>query len=286
VSEPIVAPTIAAVRSAVRNARAGQGDRRIALVPTMGALHAGHLALVERARDIADVVVVSIFVNPLQFGQNEDLSSYPRSLERDVAALADVGADIVFTPTESEMYPNGPSATRITGGAAAGMLEGASRRGHFEGVLTVVAKLLHIVGPDVVVFGQKDAQQVFLVQRMVRDLDFPVRVEVVDTVRDEDGLALSSRNARFDPRQRSVARTVHTALEAAVSAADRGIDACVAAAQSALMGEPLIQLDYLAVVEPGTFQPVDDGFRGKVRILIAARVGDVRLIDNDLAHLG
>ncbi|BDZ45186.1 hypothetical protein GCM10025866_10950 [Naasia aerilata] len=154
-------------------------------------------------------------------------------------------------------------------------------------MLTVVAKLLNIVGPNTVVFGQKDAQQVFLVQQMVRDLDFPVTVDVVETVRDTDGLALSSRNARLDPRARSAARALHTALEAAVSAADRGgVDSCVAAAQSALMGEPLVKLDYLAVVDPATFRPVDDGFRGPVRILIAATVDGTRLIDNDAAYLG
>ncbi|HEY8589040.1 MAG TPA: pantoate--beta-alanine ligase, partial [Naasia sp.] len=179
---------------------------RVALVPTMGALHDGHLALVERAREVADIVVVSIFVNPLQFGQSDDLARYPRTLDTDVDELATAGVDVVFAPGEKVMYPNGPTAIRVTGGGVAGMLEGRARRGHFEGVLTVVAKLLNIVGPDVVVFGQKDAQQVHLVRRMVRDLDFPLTVEVVATVRDQDGLALSSRNARLDPRERTAAR--------------------------------------------------------------------------------
>ncbi|WP_210507683.1 pantoate--beta-alanine ligase [Naasia sp. SYSU D00057] len=288
---PVVASDIDAIRDAVRTARAdaaarGVADARVALVPTMGALHAGHLALVQRAREVADVVVVSIFVNPLQFGQAEDLAAYPRTLESDVALLAEAGADLVFAPTEQVMYPNGPTVVRITGGPVASQLEGASRRGHFEGVLTVVAKLLHIVGPDAVLFGRKDAQQVFLVQQMVRDLDFPVTVEVVDTVRDTDGLALSSRNRRLGPEARIAARALHGALEAAASAADRGVDATIAAAQASLMGEPLVALDYFAIVDPGTFQPVDDGYRGPARVLVAATVGGTRLIDNDTVVLG
>ncbi|MCU1420067.1 MAG: pantoate--beta-alanine ligase [Mycetocola sp.] len=286
-TRPIVASDIDAVRAAVRAARgADTGTARVALVPTMGALHDGHLALVARAREVADVVVVSIFVNPLQFGQSDDLAKYPRTLDADVVELAAAGTDIVFAPTDAVMYPHGPTTTRITGGAIAGILEGRSRRGHFEGVLTVVAKLLNIVGPDVLVFGQKDAQQVHLVRRMVRDLDFPATVEVVETVRDEDGLALSSRNARLDPRERTAARALSRALEAAVGAADRGVDAAIAAAQSTLMGEPLIELDYLSVVDPATFEPVDDAYRGRVRILLAATVGGTRLIDNDAAYVG
>jgi pantoate--beta-alanine ligase len=291
VTGPVVASEIDAIRVAVRAARAdadarGGKNARVALVPTMGALHAGHLALVERAREVADVVVVSIFVNPLQFGQAEDLAAYPRTLESDVAALAEAGADLVFAPTEQVMYPNGPTVIRITGGPVAAQLEGASRRGHFEGVLTVVAKLLHIVGPDVVLFGRKDAQQVFLVEQMVRDLDFATTVEVVDTVRDADGLALSSRNRRLNAEARIAAVALHGALEAAASAADRGVDASIAAAQASLMGEPLVELDYLAVVDPRTFLPVDDGYRGPARVLVAATVGGTRLIDNDTVVLG
>jgi pantoate--beta-alanine ligase len=291
VNGPAVASDIDAVRSSVRSARAAAGARgiaepRVALVPTMGALHDGHLALVRHARSIADVVVVSIFVNPLQFGQGADLAAYPRELDADVAVLAPEGVDIVFAPTEQVMYPQGPTVVRVTGGPVAGQLEGNSRRGHFEGVLTVVAKLLHIVGPDVVVFGQKDAQQVFLVQRMVRDLDFPVTVEVVETVRESDGLALSSRNRRLDARARAAARALSAALEAAGSAADRGVDAAVAAAQSALAGEPLVQLDYFTLVDPATFEPVEDGHRGRALAVVAATVGGTRLIDNDTVVLG
>jgi len=231
-------------------------------------------------------VVVSVFVNPLQFGQPEDLAAYPRTLDEDVEALAVEGVDLVFAPTEKVMYPDGPTVVRVTGGPIANDLEGRSRRGHFEGVLTVVAKLLNIVGPDLVVFGQKDAQQVFLVKRMVRDLDFPVTVEVVETVREADGLALSSRNRRLDARGRIAARALSAALEAASSAADRGIDAAVAAAQAALMGEQLVQLDYLVVVDPATFQPIEDGHRGRALAVIAATVGGTRLIDNETIVLG
>lgn len=261
------------------------GGRRVALVPTMGALHDGHLALVTRAVELArqgvvDVVAASIFVNPLQFGPSEDLDKYPRTFDEDVALLDAAGVDFVFAPTVEEMYPNGPLETKVTAGAVGSMFEGRSRPGHFDGVLTVVNKLLNIAGATVVLFGQKDAQQVFLVQRMVRDLSMPVRVEVVETVREESGLALSSRNRFLDAKQHRAARALSAALEAAASSADRGIDAVIAAAQSVLMGENLVELDYLAVVNPATFLPVDDDYRGPARVLIAARVGTTRLIDN------
>lgn len=251
----------------------------------MGALHDGHLALVTRAVELArqgvvDVVAASIFVNPLQFGPSEDLDKYPRTFDEDVALLDAAGVDFVFAPTVEEMYPNGPLETKVTAGAVGSMFEGRSRPGHFDGVLTVVNKLLNIAGATVVLFGQKDAQQVFLVQRMVRDLSMPVRVEVVETVREESGLALSSRNRFLDAKQHRAARALSAALEAAASSADRGIDAVIAAAQSVLMGENLVELDYLAVVNPATFLPVDDDYRGPARVLIAARVGTTRLIDN------
>jgi len=169
----------------------------------------------------------------------------------------------------------------VVAGAVGTMYEGRSRPGHFDGVLTIVAKLLNIVQPDFVVFGRKDAQQVFLVSRMVRDLNLPIRVDVVDTVREPDGLALSSRNRYLDEKQRRAARVLSQALEAAVSSGDRGVDPALAAAQSVLMGEQLIELDYLAIVSPTTFLPVDEGFKGKAIVLIAARVGSTRLIDNE-----
>ena len=278
-SRPVVVETVAGMREALA------GATEVALVPTMGALHEGHLALVDRARELAPVVVVSIFVNPLQFGAGEDLDRYPRTLETDLDELADRGVAWVFAPSAAEMYPDGAAQVTVSGGPVAATLEGASRPGHFDGVLTVVAKLLGIVRPQHVVFGQKDAQQVFLVQRMVRDLDFAVRVDVVETVRAADGLALSSRNRFLDRDQREAALTLRRALEAASSAADRGIDAVLAAAQSVLMGEDLVRLDYLKVVDPRTFQPVDDDYRGSARVLIAAQVGSTRLIDNDSLYL-
>ncbi len=281
---PAVESTIAGLRSRLDAVRAE--GRTIALVPTMGSLHDGHLALVDRARETADVVLVSIFVNPLQFGPTEDFDRYPRDLEADRAALAGRGVDAVFAPAVDEMYPTGPVQTRVTAGPVGGMFEGRSRPGHFDGMLTVVAKLLAITQPHVVVFGEKDAQQVFLVQRMVRDLDIRTRVDVVETVRADDGLALSSRNAYLDERQRRAARSIPDALEAAQSAADRGIDAVLAAAQGVLMGAEGVELDYIAVVRPDTFQPVDDDHRGPARALIAARVGSTRLIDTALLHLG
>jgi len=285
VPEPIVSTTIADVREVLAAARSS-APVRVALVPTMGALHDGHLALVERAREVADVVVVSIFVNALQFNQASDLENYPRSLTEDVLKLAQAGVDVVFAPSGEEMYPTGPTATRVTGGNVGMMFEGRSRRGHFDGVLTVVSKLLHITAPDVAVFGQKDAQQAFLVQRMVRDLDLPVGLEIVETVRAPDGLALSSRNQRLDGRERRAATVLAAALDAAASSADRGIDSAIAAAQSTLMGEPAVKLDYLAVVDPANFEPAPDDFHGRALILIAASVGETRLIDNEYAHIG
>lgn len=278
-----VAETAAELRLAL-------GTKRVALVPTMGALHAGHVALVERAtqlveRGVVDTVVVSIFVNPLQFARGDDLDTYPRTLESDLAALASTGVEFVFVPTASEMYPDGVLETRVTAGAVGELFEGAARKGHFEGVLTVVAKLANIARAQVLVFGQKDAQQVFLVERMVRELSMPTEVLVVDTVRERSGLALSSRNRFLDEKEHLAARVLSVALEAAVSSADRGIDAVLAAAQSVIMGERLVALDYLAIVNPATFRPVDDGYRGNARVLIAARVGTTRLIDNEAIRL-
>jgi len=277
-STPVVIDSIAALREAL----AASGP--VALVPTMGALHDGHLALVERARELAPTVVVSIFVNPLQFGAGEDLAKYPRTLDADLALLD--GVDFVFAPTVEELYPEWPIATIVRPGKVATLFEGRSRPGHFDGVLTIVSKLLNIVRPDVVLFGQKDAQQVFLVQKMVTDLNLPVRVEIVPTVREDDGLARSSRNRFLDDKQRRSARVLSQALEAAESSADRGIDSVIAAAQSVLMGEPAVELDYFAVVNPATFLPVDDDYRGPAQVLIAAKVGDTRLIDNERIRLG
>lgn len=279
------APARPAVLTTIAEVRERFPSGTTALVPTMGALHDGHLALVDRAGQLAEHVVVSIFVNPLQFGPTEDLDRYPRDLEGDLAALAGRGVDAVFAPTVEVMYPGGPASTTVRGGEVARLYEGRTRPGHFDGVLTVVAKLLHIVRPAHIVFGQKDAQQVFLVQRMVRDLDIDTAVEVVETVREQDGLALSSRNRYLDPESRRAARVLSRALDAAASAGDRGIDAVLAAAQGVLMGERRIELDYLKVVDPATFLPVSDDHRGPARVLIAAQVGPARLIDNDAIYL-
>jgi pantoate--beta-alanine ligase len=280
-------PTVSVtVVESISELRAAIEGRDVALVPTMGALHEGHLALVARASELAPTVVVSIFVNPLQFGPNEDLDRYPRTLADDLEKLEAAGVEFVFAPSVAEMYPNGASATKISAGEVGRLFEGRSRPGHFDGMLTVVAKLLGIVRPHFVLFGQKDAQQVFLVQRMVRDLDIATEVVVVPTRRGDNGLALSSRNRFLGESGERAALALSTALEAAASSSDRGIDAVLAAAQSVLMGEPLVTLDYLGVVDPATFLPVDDGYRGKARVLIAARVGETRLIDNDLIHLG
>ena len=277
--------SIADIRSRIADARRAAADRgvanpRVVLVPTMGALHDGHLALIDEAAELGEIVVVSIFVNPLQFGPKEDLSSYPRTLEQDVARLAERGVTLVFAPTAEEMYPDGNAGVRVSAGDIGARYEGRTRPGHFDGVLTVVAKLFHIIEPDAAVFGEKDGQQLFLVKRMARDLNFAVDVHGVETVRADDGLALSSRNAYLDDAERRSARVLSAALEAAASAGDRGIDAIVAAAQSVIVGEPRVELDYLAVVDPATFLPVDGGHHGVAIVLIAARVGTTRLIDN------
>ncbi|MEO5534561.1 MAG: pantoate--beta-alanine ligase [Pseudolysinimonas sp.] len=282
-TRPLVVETIPAMRAALAEHVAA--GRTVALVPTLGALHDGHLAHVARARKLADVVVVSIFVNPLQFGADEDLEKYPRDLDGDLDKLAPLDVDYVFAPTVDQMFPDGDTQVKVTGGEVSTLFEGRARPGHFDGVLTVVAKLLHIVQPQVVTFGQKDAQQLFLVQRMVKDLDIPVKIEVIDTVREADELALSSRNRYLSHAERQAARAIPRAIEAAASASDLGIDTVIAASQSVLMDEQLVSLDYLKVVNPRTFLPVDDGYRGPARVIIAAKVGTTRLIDNDSIYL-
>jgi len=279
VTPPVVVTSIAELRGLL-------AGRRTALVPTMGALHAGHLALVDRARELADTVVVSIFVNPLQFGAGEDLDRYPRDLAADLASLDGHGADYVFAPSVAEMYPDGEPQTTVRGGQVASLFEGASRPGHFDGMLTVVAKLLGIVRPDVAVFGQKDAQQLFLVERMVADLDIATRVVPVATVREPDGLALSSRNRYLSPGERAAAPVLRRALAAAASAGPRGADAARAAAREVLAAEPGIRLDYLELVDPRTFRPVAADHAGPARALVAARLGATRLIDNEALTLG
>ncbi|QDZ15130.1 pantoate--beta-alanine ligase [Humibacter ginsenosidimutans] len=280
---PSVEPTIAGIRRSVQDARA-RGDR-VALVPTMGALHDGHLSLVRRARELAEVVVVSVFVNPLQFGPAEDFDRYPRTLDDDVVALRGL-ADVVFAPSVEEMYPTGPTQTRVAGGEVAALFEGASRPGHFDGMLTVVDKLLNIVQPDAVLFGQKDAQQVFLVRQMVTDLNVPVFIEAAPIVREDDGLALSSRNRFLDENARGEAVTLSEALHDLAAAARRGTSAALEAGRARVQASSAVKLDYLAIVDPQTFRSVTDGYRGTALALIAAQVGTTRLIDNASVVIG
>ncbi|WP_349866730.1 pantoate--beta-alanine ligase [Leifsonia sp. WHRI 6310E] len=284
---PHVVTTIAELRALIASARrealladpAGDPAGLVALVPTMGALHDGHLRLVRQARELAGVVVVSIFVNPLQFGPGEDLDRYPRTLDADVAALEGV-ADIVFAPSAAEMYPQGESSTRVTAGEVGSLFEGASRPGHFDGMLTVVAKLFGIVQPDVAVFGQKDAQQVHLVGRMIDDLNLPLTLAVVDTVREDDGLALSSRNQYLSSDDRVAAVTLSQALAAGAEAAQGGVEAALAAARTRIEDDPAVKLDYLVIVDQPSFREAAPGHHGPALMLVAARVGTTRLIDN------
>jgi pantoate--beta-alanine ligase len=218
-------------------------------------------------------------VNPLQFGPGEDLDRYPRTLDADVVALEGL-ADIVFAPTAAEMYPSGPSETRVTAGESGTLFEGASRPGHFDGVLTVVTKLFNIVQPDVAVFGQKDAQQVHVIGRMVDDLNLPVTIAVVDTVREDDGLALSSRNRYLGADDRLAAVTLSQALAAGAEAAVDGVDSALAAARARIEAQPAVKLDYLAIVDPESFREASPDHHGPALMLIAARVGTTRLIDN------
>jgi pantoate--beta-alanine ligase len=258
----------------------------VGLVMTMGALHAGHVGLVRAVRERAASVIVTVFVNPLQFGPNEDLEAYPRTLADDARICADEGVDLVFAPDVATVYPQGPPAVRVHAGPLGEVLEGRSRPGHFDGVLTVVAKFLHLTRPDVAAFGCKDAQQLILVRRMVADLDLPVEVLAVPTVRDPDGLACSSRNVYLDPAQRRAARALPEALRAAEAAAAGGPGPARRAALAVLAAEPAVQIDYLALVDPTDLTDVPDLFTGRALLAVAARVGSTRLIDNVLLTVG
>ncbi|MGH3507529.1 MAG: pantoate--beta-alanine ligase [Nocardioidaceae bacterium] len=273
-----------ASREELSAATRAPGTRRlVGFVPTMGALHDGHAALLEHVRRHADLVVASIFVNPLQFGPGEDLARYPRSLDADLALCERLGVDVVFTPDVETVYPDGAPQVTVAPGPLGDVLEGASRPGHFAGVLTVVAKLLHLVRPDLAAFGEKDYQQLVLVRRMVADLCMPVEVVGVPTVRDEDGLATSSRNRYLSADQRASALTLGRALRAAGEAAPRGQRAALLAAGEVLVQEPGIALDYLALRSPDLADPPE---QGPARLLVAAKVGDTRLIDTMPVRLG
>nr|WP_255425826.1 pantoate--beta-alanine ligase [Pseudonocardia petroleophila] len=266
----------AALHAVTRTLR-GAG-RRIALVPTMGALHAGHRELIRHARLAkgASVTVVSIFVNPLQFGAGEDLERYPRPLEADLEICREEGVELVFTPGVEAMYPDGADTT-VAPGALGSVMEGAVRPGHFAGVLTVVSKLFHVVAPDVAYFGEKDYQQLVLVRKMARDLDFPLDVVGVPTVREGDGVALSSRNAYLSDADRPRASALQRALRAGASVSAHGPDAVLEAARAVLAEEPALELDYLELRDPDLRPDVQ---QGKARLLVAARLGTTRLIDN------
>lgn len=269
---------VAAVTRALRTA-----GRRIVLVPTMGALHEGHLTLVRAAkRTPGAVVVVSIFVNPLQFGPNEDLNAYPRTLEDDLTALRAEGVEIVFTPTGSDMYPDG-TRTSVHPGPLGDDLEGSSRPGHFAGVLTVVLKLFSIVRPDRAYFGEKDYQQLTLLRQMVADLNVDVQIVGVPTVRESDGLALSSRNRYLDKDQREQAGALSAALLAGKYAAAGGAEAALDAARAVLDEVPALKVDYLQVRDP-MLGPAPA--EGQARLLVAARLGRTRLIDNIAIDVG
>ena len=279
---PVVLLTVREAQQ-IRHARDGH---RIAFVPTMGALHEGHLALIRHARTRAEVVMVSIFVNPRQFGAGEDFDKYPRTIEADVALLADLGVDYVFAPTAPEIYPPETAVATMSADAVGSTFEGAARPGHFDGMLTVVARLLHIVAPSVVVFGQKDAQQVFLVRRMIEQQGWPIEIDVVPTVRESDGLALSSRNRFLDVDERVTALVMPEALFAVRDSAVLGAAAARTAGRNVFAQTPLARLDYLDLVDPESFEAVHDDYRGPVTVVIAAVIGTTRLIDTDNLFVG
>jgi pantoate--beta-alanine ligase len=274
---------IAQTIAALRHARTTLGGRTLGLVPTMGALHAGHRSLLTRARKECDVVVASIFVNPLQFAPTEDLARYPRTFEADCRMLEEEGVDLLFAPTPEEMYPNGKNTLiHVTG--IEDRLDGASRPGHFTGVATVVAKLFHIVAPTHAYFGQKDAAQVAVLRQMVRDLNFDLEMIACATVRDADGLALSSRNAYLSAEERAHALILSRTLQrmaGEIAQATRDAETLLAGAYALLATEPNVTLDYLAIVDPDTLLPVTAAGPGTL-IAIAAKVGTTRLIDNFL----
>lgn len=274
----IVVRTVADLRAAMRD----RGTARVGFVPTMGALHEGHVSLVRAARADNEIVVLSIFVNPTQFNEQADLAAYPRTEEEDLVIAEGEGVDIVFAPDAAEMYPPGFSTTVSVTGAVAETLEGAERgRAHFDGVATVVTKLLLSVLPNAAYFGAKDAQQVAVIRRMVADLSIPVRIVVCPTSRDDDGLARSSRNARLSPDERSRALAISRALRAVTDAAADGIRDAeqLRARASAVLAEAEVEPEYVALVDPDSFTPVTVA-DGPVLVAIAARVGRTRLIDN------
>ena len=273
--------SIAEMRTLCRAARAR--GVRLGLVPTMGALHEGHLSLVKTAREKSDLVAASIFVNPTQFGPNEDFAKYPRTLENDCALFEQAGVELVFAPSVEEMYPKG-AMTWVVVEQLSERLCGKSRPGHFRGVTTVVAKLFHIMEPDLAFFGQKDAAQVAIIRRMVRDLNMPVTIEVCPIVREADGLAISSRNAYLSPQERQSALVLYRSLmriQKLFAGGERNSAKLIAAAKQEFAAEPAVRLDYIEVVDPETLEPEADVTKHAL-VAVAAFVGQTRLIDNIL----
>ena len=275
--------TITETRVACRLARAN--GQRLGLVPTMGALHEGHLSLVRAAKTQSDIVAVSLFVNPTQFGPTEDLAKYPRPFERDRELLEKEGVAILFAPSAEEMYPKGEATWVVVEGLSE-RLDGRSRPGHFRGVTTVVSKLFHIIEPDVAFFGQKDAAQAAIIRRMVRDLNFPVEIVICPIVREPDGLAMSSRNDYLNPVERKQALALHRSLSRAEDefrGGERSAARLIAAATKILGQEPQIRLDYFEIVDPDTLDCVEQIERPAL-VAVAAYVGSTRLIDNRILN--
>src|SRR4051794_10020810 len=281
-----VVETIVEARAVLDAARAGR--RTVGLVPTMGYLHAGHRSLMDRSVSARDVTMVTIFVNPLQFGANEDLASYPRDLDRDIAMCEAAGVDLVLHPSVEEMYPHGtPTLTTVTVASISAPMEGAARPTHFAGVATVVAKLFNIAGACHAYFGEKDWQQLAVIRRMAVDLSFPVRVAGCATVREADGLAMSSRNAYLTPAGRARAPVLHWALvagAAAIAAGERDPASVRGLVADLIRAQPLAELDYAEVVDAATLRRIDP-LEGEVRLLAATRFGRARLIDNEGATI-
>jgi pantoate--beta-alanine ligase len=277
-TSPTVAETVADLRRLIDGL-----PGPVALVPTMGALHEGHRTLVRAARERAATVVVSVFVNPTQFGPGEDFDRYPRTWDADLVALAEESADVVFHPPVDEVYPPGAVGVTVDPGPLGSVLEGAIRPGHFAGVLTVVAKLFGLVRPDLAVFGEKDYQQLTLIRAMARELALGVEVVGIPTVREDDGMALSSRNRYLAPEQRSAAAAISAALRAGAAAGPEGADSVLAAARAVLGAEPSLLQDYLELTDTD-LGPAPAA--GPARLLVAARAGATRLLDNIAVNLG
>jgi len=263
----------------LRSWRSQHVKKTVAFVPTMGALHDGHIALVERAREAADLVVVSVFVNPTQFGQAEDFDKYPRTLDADAAKLVGI-ADVVFAPSVDEVYPPDQPPPVIRAGSGGQGYEGAERPGHFDGMLTVVNRLFDMVEPDIAVFGQKDAQQLHLVRGLAHDRGGP-QILAVRTVRELDGLAMSSRNRFLSAENRAAARVMPETVQAVVAALAQGPRQALRRGRAVMAAQPLARLDYLEIVSPLDFSPAGDEFHGEATLVLAARFGSTRLLDTE-----